>query len=54
MARYTKEITEARNLLQGKMPVNIHGVTILVPQHEIERLVKEYAISKITNENGGN
>lgn len=42
-----KEARKALEMVKDTMPVRMNGFTILVPQHEIERLVKEYAVNSI-------
>ena len=53
MGRPTKEVSEALGLVKDKMPINLNEVTILVPKHEIDRLVTEYVTSKFSENNGG-
>ena len=50
VGRMKAEAKKALDLVDGKMPVRMKGFTILVPQVEIERLVREYAISHIKEE----
>lgn len=47
MARPKKKYQEALDIVEGKTPVAMNGFTILVPKHEIERLVREYVNSHV-------
>ena len=42
--RIKKEATEALEVVKNTVPVRMSGLTILVPQAEINRLVREYVI----------